>query len=64
VQVLCPMNRGGLTRGKRLVVVVGQAKAVAMAARSGAAGRRWSKLREHLAATGDAPVTARADDGP
>jgi len=48
----------GLTRGKRLVVLVGQAKAVAMAARGGAAGRRWSKLREHLAAAGDAPAVA------
>lgn len=34
----------GLTRGKRLVVLVGQRKAVAIAARAGAAGRRWSRL--------------------
>nr|WP_246849707.1 ATP-dependent RecD-like DNA helicase [Rubellimicrobium arenae] len=39
----------GVTRGKRLVVLVGQAKAVAMAVRSTAGQRRWSRLREWLA---------------
>ena len=39
----------GVTRGKRLVVVVGQKRALAMAVRGGDAGRRWSKLRELLA---------------
>ena len=38
----------GVTRGKRLVVVVGQRKALAMAVRNGGARRRWSKLREWL----------------
>jgi len=38
----------GVTRGKRLVVVVGQMKALAMAVRGGEAGRRWSKLKEWL----------------
>jgi exodeoxyribonuclease V alpha subunit len=38
----------GVTRGKRLVVVVGQRKALALAVR-GEAGRRWSKLKEWLA---------------
>ena len=36
----------GLTRGKRLVVIVGQKKAAAIAVRNGR--RRWSKLREWL----------------
>jgi len=38
----------GVTRGKRLVVIVGQRKALAMAVRNGGARRRWSKLREWL----------------
>jgi exodeoxyribonuclease V alpha subunit len=40
----------GITRGKRLVVLVGQPKAVAIAVRNVAGRRRWSKLREWLAA--------------
>jgi exodeoxyribonuclease V alpha subunit len=35
-----------VTRGKRLVVLLGQKKAMAMAARNGSGKRRWSKLRE------------------
>jgi len=38
----------GVTRGKRLVVLVGQRKAVAIAVRSVDGRRRWSKLREWL----------------
>jgi exodeoxyribonuclease V alpha subunit len=38
----------GVTRGKRLVVLVGQNKAVAIAVRSVSGRRRWSKLREWL----------------
>ena len=38
----------GLTRGKRLVVLVGQKKAVAIAVRNVSGRRRWSKLREWL----------------
>lgn len=38
----------GVTRGKRLVVLVGQKKAVAMAVRAGGK-RRWTKLGEWLA---------------
>jgi exodeoxyribonuclease V alpha subunit len=38
----------GITRGKRLVVLVGQRKAVAIAVRSVSGRRRWSKLREWL----------------
>jgi exodeoxyribonuclease V alpha subunit len=39
----------GLTRGKRLVVLVGQKKAVVIAVRNVSGRRRWSKLREWLA---------------
>ena len=39
-----------LTRGKRLVVLVGQKKAVAIALRNPAGRRRWSKLDEWLRA--------------
>jgi exodeoxyribonuclease V alpha subunit len=38
----------GVTRGKRLVVLVGQKKAVAIAVRSVSGRRRWSKLRDWL----------------
>ena len=38
----------GVTRGKRLVVLVGQRKALAMAVRNAGGRRRWSKLREWL----------------
>jgi exodeoxyribonuclease V alpha subunit len=40
----------GVTRGKKLVVLVGQKKAVAIAARNVSGRRRWSKLNEWLAA--------------
>ncbi|MCY4237993.1 MAG: ATP-dependent RecD-like DNA helicase [Rhodospirillaceae bacterium] len=40
----------GITRGKRLVVLVGQKKAVAIAVRNASDRRRWSKLGEWLAA--------------
>jgi exodeoxyribonuclease V alpha subunit len=39
----------GVTRGKRLVVLVGQ-KAVAIAVRNVSGRRRWSKLAEWLSA--------------
>src|SRR5213075_578867 len=38
----------GVTRGKRLVVLVGQKKAVAIAVRNVSGRRRWSKLHEWL----------------
>jgi exodeoxyribonuclease V alpha subunit len=38
----------GVTRGKRLVVLVGQKKAIAIAVRNVSGRRRWSKLREWL----------------
>jgi ATP-dependent exoDNAse (exonuclease V) alpha subunit len=40
----------GVTRGKRLVVLVGQRKALAIAVKGGRTKRRWSKLREWLVA--------------
>jgi exodeoxyribonuclease V alpha subunit len=46
----------GITRGKRLVVIVGQKRALAIAVRGGEASpgakRRWSKLREWLTRQG------------
>ena len=38
----------GLTRGRRLVVLVGQRKAVGIAVRGVQGRRRWSKLKELL----------------
>jgi exodeoxyribonuclease V alpha subunit len=38
----------GVTRGKRLVVLVGQKKAVAIAVHNVSGRRRWSKLNEWL----------------
>jgi len=38
----------GITRGKKLVVLLGQQRAVAMAVRNTAGRRRWSKLDEWL----------------
>ena len=43
----------GVTRGKRLVVLVGQRKAIAIAVRNVSGRRRWSKLKEWLGATSD-----------
>ena len=43
----------GVTRGKRLVVLVGEKKAVAIAVRNVSGRQRWSKLGEWLRA--DAP---------
>lgn len=39
----------GVTRGKQLVVLVGQPKAIAIAVRNVSGRLRWSKLREWLA---------------
>ena len=41
-----------VTRGKRLVVLVGQRKALAIAVKGSRARRRWSKLREWLMGCG------------
>jgi exodeoxyribonuclease V alpha subunit len=40
----------GITRGKQLVVLVGQKKALAMAVKGKQVDRRWSKLKERLIA--------------
>ena len=42
----------GITRGKRLVVLVGQKRALAMAIKGKQVERRWSKLKERLSITG------------
>jgi exodeoxyribonuclease V alpha subunit len=53
----------GVTRGKRLVVLVGQKKAVAIAVRNVSGRRRWSKLSEWLASKQSAGVDKkRAND--
>ena len=41
-------SAAGVTRGKRLVVLLGQKKAVAIAVKNVSGRRRWSKLREWL----------------
>ena len=38
----------GVTRGKQLVILLGQKKAVAIAVKNVSGRRRWSKLREWL----------------
>ena len=43
-----------MTRGKRLVVLIGQRKALAIAVKGARARRRWSKLREWLIDIGSA----------
>ena len=45
----------GVTRGKQLVVLVGQKKALAIAVKNQGARRRWSKLGEWLR---EAPAVA------
>src|SRR5208282_3688338 len=68
----------GVTHGKRLVVLVGQRKAIAIAVHNVSGRRRWSKLKEWLRAASDRsppmrltpltqphrPVTRQASDGP
>jgi exodeoxyribonuclease V alpha subunit len=52
----------GITRGKRLVVLVGQKRAIGMAVRGVKDRTRWSKLQERLLRWVNA-VTAVADAG-
>ena len=53
----------GVTRGKRLVALVGQKKAaVAIAVRNASGRRRWSKLDEWLAGAKDGPQAGIAND--
>jgi exodeoxyribonuclease V alpha subunit len=49
----------GVTRGKRLVVIVGQTRALAMAVRGAGEKRRWSKLRDRLADTSSNETAGR-----
>jgi exodeoxyribonuclease V alpha subunit len=42
-----------VTRGKKLVVIVGQAKAVAIAVKNVSGRRRWTKLKEWLNGSSD-----------
>ena len=51
----------GVTRGKRLVVLVGQKKAVAIAVRNASGRRRWSKLDEWLVGEMDGPERGFVD---
>lgn len=51
IAVLLCGNPDRVTRGKRLVVLVGQKKAVAIAVRAVSGRRRWSKLNERLGAS-------------
>ena len=60
----------GLTRGKRLVVLVGQRQALAIAVRNQGGRRRWSRLREWLVGmvdrtvrTGSPPPASFANPG-
>jgi exodeoxyribonuclease V alpha subunit len=56
----------GVTRGKRLVILVGQRKALAIAIRNGGTRRRWSKLREWLGSNdpGEGRQAPRASPSP
>jgi exodeoxyribonuclease V alpha subunit len=46
----------GISRGKKLVVLVGRRKAVAIAVRNVSGQRRWSKLSEWLRTVDPAPA--------
>jgi len=50
----------GVTRGKRLVVLIGQKKAIAIAVRNVSGRRRWSKLSEWLRSGGRDYVSSDA----
>src|SRR3954469_5513602 len=52
----------GVTRGRQLVVLVAQPKAVAIAVKGRLERRRWSKLKEWLQA-GGTPARSQADPG-
>jgi exodeoxyribonuclease V alpha subunit len=53
----------GVTRGKRLVVLVGQKKAVAIAVRNTSGRRRWSKLAEWLRSGSPVSTTVASHSG-
>jgi exodeoxyribonuclease V alpha subunit len=52
----------GVTRGKQLVVLVGQRRALAIAVKNGSGRRRWSKLREWLAPESPSSVARLRDE--
>jgi len=54
----------GVTRGKKLVVLVGQKKAVAIAVRNVSGRRRWSKLNEWLRGASRQGYTVSKTIGP
>ena len=54
----------GVTRAKKLVVLVGQKKAIAIAVRSISGRRRWSKLHEWLAASAGKSNNGQWADNP
>ena len=49
------LHTPGVTRGKRLVVLVGQTKVIAIVVRNASGRRRWSKLDEWLAGARGSP---------
>jgi len=53
----------GVTRGKKLVVLVGQKKAIAIAVRNVSGRRRWSKLSEWLSFSANGSTAAAQSDG-
>jgi len=53
----------GITRGKRLVVLVGQKRALAMAVKGKQVERRWSKLQERLHDLASSRSTSRPGSG-
>ena len=53
----------GVTRGKQLVVLVGQRRALAIAVRNGSARRRWSKLGEWLGGAVPGPNSREQGQG-
>ena len=54
----------GITRGKRLVVLVGQKKAIAIAVRNVSGRRRWSKLARMASARSVPHVIRCVEGGP
>jgi exodeoxyribonuclease V alpha subunit len=53
----------GVTRGKRLVVLVGQKKAIAIAVHNASGRRRWSKLDAWLRAGAPSQLTNSSKAG-
>jgi hypothetical protein len=53
----------GITRGKRLLVLIGQKKALGIAVRNDGPQRRYSVLLRSLSSEGGQTITATAPDG-